>query len=85
MDIAAEAAELMEFFLWLDGEASNKEMNSNRDEIEQEVADIFFGILALCNRFNIDLSSVLERKIEITGQRYPVEKAKGRHTKYTKL
>jgi NTP pyrophosphatase (non-canonical NTP hydrolase) len=45
MDIAVEAAELMEKFLWITTEASHKEIEFNRQEIEDEVADVFKGLL----------------------------------------
>ena len=85
MQIAAEAAELMEHFLWVDGNTSSELVKTNGDEIEQEIADILIGLLCLCNRYDIDLATIFEKKMVINEKRYPVEKAKGVWTKYTKL
>jgi NTP pyrophosphatase (non-canonical NTP hydrolase) len=42
-------------------------------------------VLCFCNRYNIDLSEALERKAKQNAVKYPIEKAKGNHKKYTKL
>ena len=85
MQIAAEAAELMEHFLWVDGASASELMKTNGEEIEHEIADILSGVLCLCNKYNIDVTTIFEKKMLINEKRYPVEKAKGVHTKYTKL
>lgn len=83
MDIAAEAAELMEFFMWVEGKESYEIVNEKRKEVEDEVADIFMGLICFCNTSNIDLSCAFERKLALTKKNYPVEKAKGSCKKYT--
>jgi len=85
MDIAAEAAELMELFLWVEGKESYEIVKEKRNEVEDEVADIFTAIICFCNSANIDLSSAFERKLELTKKNYPVEKVKGMCKKYTDL
>jgi NTP pyrophosphatase (non-canonical NTP hydrolase) len=86
MAVATEAAELMEHFRWLTPNEIEPYMVSvKRGEVEYELADIFWMLLCFCNRYNIDLSAALERKLEHNVTRYPVEKAKGNHTKYTEL
>lgn len=86
MALAAEAAELMEHFLWVDGnKASVETLEKKREEIEHEVADIFAYLLAFCARYNIDLSAAYERKMTLNAAKYPVEKAKGSSEKYTEF
>ena len=85
MQIAAEAAELMEHFLWMDGSQSVQKIQDNKAEIQQEIADVFIGILMICQENGIDLSEAFKLKMAINTQRYPVEKAKGRSEKYSKL
>ena len=85
MNISLEAAELMEKFLWIESSASHAEVDANRQEIEDEVADIFMALLCFCNATGIDLTKALEHKRALTAAKYPVDKAKGRSTKYTKL
>lgn len=83
MGIAVEAAELMEKFQWISTEESIQEVDHNRVEIEDEVADVMLTLLAFCNASKIDVSAAFERKLALTSEKYPVDKVKGRHHKYT--
>lgn len=85
MAIASEVAELMDFFLWCDNASSYDELEKNRQDVEDEVADIAFALLCFCNQNNIDLSKALAHKQVEKARKYPVEKSKGRWTKYTQL
>ncbi len=83
MKIAIEAAELMEKFTWIESKDSYKELESNRKEIEEEFADVLIVALVFANQCNIDISSAIKHKLEEVKQKYPVEKVKGKHYKYT--
>ena len=85
MDIAIEAAELMEKFLWTDNRESLDEISKNRHEIEAELADVIIAALAFANNTKIDLSTAVHNKLVEIAKKYPIEKSKGRYTKYTKL
>jgi len=85
MDIAGEAAELMEFFKWVEGKESYNVLEAKRADVENEVADIAFSLLNFCEQYNIDLSQAFEKKLKITAKNYPIEKAKGCNKKYTEL
>ncbi len=77
MALAIEAAELMEKFRWTEGSESFKEVLANREEIEDEAADVFFSLLSFCTSADIDISSAFARKLIKTAKRYPVDKVKG--------
>ncbi len=85
MVIAAEAAELMEKFLWCSTQGSFDELEKNRYEVENEIADILGAVLNFANATGIDVSTALERKLALTAKRYPIEKCKGKSLKYTQL
>ena len=85
MALASEIAELMDFFLWCENAASYEELERHRQDVEDEVADIAILIFAFCNRHNIDLSKAIEHKQIQQAGKYPIEKCKGRWTKYTDL
>lgn len=85
MQIAAEAAELMELLLWVESKESFEEVTKNKEAIEHEIADIAHGIICFCIQTNIDLSSAIEKKMALNAQKYPIEKAKGKRVKYTHL
>jgi dCTP diphosphatase len=84
MCIAAEAAELMEHFMWVTGQEATQELEKKRQEVEHEVADIAFGLLQFCNMHNIDLSSAIESKLQELEERYTIEKSYNRWTKISK-
>ena len=84
-DIATEAAELMELFLWVESADSAQRVSEKRQEIENEVADVLMGLLCFCNTCNIDLGAAFEAKLESTKKKYPVDKVKGRAVKYTEI
>lgn len=84
MNIAVEAAELMEHFLWCSTQQVPEVLKQNRADIEDELADVVFGICAFANEANIDIATALERKLEKQRKKYPIEKCKGKSDKYTK-
>jgi len=83
--IAAEAAELMELFMWCDNEASFKEAQKYQGEVKEELADIIITAFCFARATNIDIVSAVQDKMKINAKRYPVEKAKGKYSKYDKL
>ena len=87
MALAAEAAELMEHFLWTAGEASHARAReaARRREIEDELADVVIYALEFANVTGTDLAAAIESKLAANAQKYPVEKARGRADKYTEL
>jgi len=85
MSIAIEAAELMEKFQWLEGVESKELTSRQKQEIEEELADIAVYVLNFCSLYGIDLSDAIERKLKINSKKYPVERVKGNSKKYTEL
>src|SRR3990167_6646346 len=69
-DIAIEAAELMEPFLWVDCKESYEIMEKKREIIEQEVADVGIALLTFCQENNIDFARAFARKIELIKKNY---------------
>ena len=85
LNLSVEAGELLEKFAWMKEEASFEQVAKNRQEIEDEVADVFISLLSFCNVANIDLSSAMLHKLQKIAAKYPIEKAQGIYTKYNKL
>ena len=85
--VITEAAELLEHFRFQSDTQALELLQDkkSRNEIEEELADVLFFLLRFSQRFDIDLTAALLRKMEKSEQKYPVEKAKGKNTKYTKL
>ena len=85
MALAAEAAELMEHFLWATPEASQAVGRdpAKRRKIEEELADVVIYALEFANVTGIDVAAAVEAKMAANAQKYPVAKARGRAEKYT--
>jgi NTP pyrophosphatase (non-canonical NTP hydrolase) len=81
MAMVAEAAELMEHFLWMDNDESHRLMQDARrlDPVCDEIADVLGVCLALCNALDLDLSDLFCRKMAKNVLKYPVDKARGRY------
>jgi NTP pyrophosphatase (non-canonical NTP hydrolase) len=86
--ISIEASELLELFLWKGVAEVERSMKSDphfRKALEEELADVVCFTLNLANVINVDVASAVMEKIKANKRKYPVEKAKGRSTKYTEL
>ena len=75
--IAIEAGELLECFQWNN--------NYDKHELEAEIADVMNYCILLCAQIGSDPKKIILDKMEISAKKYPIEKAKGKSTKYTKL
>ena len=83
MALAAEAAELMEHFLWDSPEASHD--RAAREAVADELADILVYAIEFANITGIDIASAIESKMAKNAEKYPVEKARGNSRKYTEF
>lgn len=85
ISLSLEAGEVLEHFQWKSKEEIEKYVIENKEEIGEELADVFNWVLVLSHDLDIDIVEASEKKISQNEAKYPVEKAKGKHTKYTKL
>lgn len=85
LSIVLEASELLEHFQWKSLDEIEKYGASHKEEIAEEIADVAMYLFELSDNLNINLSEAMQNKIEKNAKKYPVEKAKGKHTKYNKL
>ncbi len=87
MALAAEAAELMEYFLWATPEQSRAVAQdpAKRAGLSSELADVVIYALEFANVTGIDLSAAIEAKMAANNQKYPADKSRGRADKYTEL
>lgn len=76
--ISIEANELLECFQWSDE-------NYNIEDVKEELADVMNYCIQMSMVLNLDLIDIMNKKMDKTEKKYPVEKAKGVSTKYNKL
>ncbi|MDC8104715.1 nucleotide pyrophosphohydrolase [Chryseobacterium sp. B21-037] len=77
--LSIEASELLEVFLWKQNEDFNK------DKLEEELADVFMYGILLADKNKIDINNIILKKLQKNGEKYPVDKAKGKSDKYDEL
>lgn len=85
LSLLLEASEVAEHFQWKNNEEMEKHLLENKGEVAKELADAFYWILLMSHDFDIDIASALKEKMQENNNKYSVEKAKGKHTKYNKL
>lgn len=74
-----ETSELLEIFLW------KRDADVDVIKVKEELADIFMFALNLADKFNLDVTEIVENKIDLNAEKYPIDKAKGTSKKYTDL
>jgi len=87
ISIILEASELLEHFQWKskqEVEAYLKD-KKNKKEVEEEIADIAMYLFEMADNMGIDLLKAMDAKLKKNAAKYPVKKAKGKHTKYNRL
>lgn len=80
--LSIEASELNELFLWKNIEESE---DISKDRLSEELADILSYAFLIADKHNLDPFEIILNKIKINSKKYPIEKSKGKSTKYSDL
>ena len=72
--ICIESAELLECFQWDD--------NYDIEKVKEELADVLVYCRNLLDKLGLDEDEIVNAKMELNEQKYPVAKAKGKSDKY---
>lgn len=76
--IVIEAAELLECFQWSDEEY-------DLQHVKEELADVMIYSQNLLDKLCLDADEIVNMKMTMNENKYPVEKAKGKADKYDQL
>ena len=85
LSLTLEAAEVLEHFQWKNGQELEEYAKTHKDDIAEELADVFNWILILSHDLGIDIAEASEKKLIKNRLKYPIHKAKGKTTKYNRL
>ncbi len=85
MALAGEAGEVLEHFQWLTFEQASSLSAETCSEVALECADVLLFLLRLCDKLDIDLAKAADQKLALNAEKYPVEKSRGKASKYNKL
>ncbi len=85
--IITEASELLEHFRFKDPSEVEQLFKTpkSKQKISEELADILLFTLRLAQRYQIDITSELNKKLKKNARRYPIAKCKGKNKKYSEL
>lgn len=75
--ISIEAGELLECYQWNE--------NADLEDVKEELADVMNYCIQLSMVLDVDIIDIMNKKMDKTEKKYPISKAKGVSTKYTKL
>lgn len=82
ISISLEASELLELFQWKNSE---EVVESSLEEIKEELADVFIYSFMMADNLNLDVEEIINSKLDLNEQKYPVEKSRGSNKKYNEL
>lgn len=68
LSLSLEASELLENFQWITAEEG---IEKNRQNIEEELADVFIYGLMMADDMNIDMKEAILKKLEKNREKYP--------------
>ena len=85
VSIILEASELLEHFQWKTNEEAEAYIKTHKADVQDEIADIAMYLFELADNLGISLIGAMEEKLKKNEMKYPIEKVKGKHTKYNKL
>lgn len=85
--LSIEASEILEHFRWKKSEEIQEMLKNpvKREEISDELSDVFYFLLRIAQMNDIDLTESFERKLKKNEKKYPIDKAKGSSKKYNEF
>lgn len=85
ISLALEAAELLELTQWRNGSDLDAHLAERRDAVAHELSDVLYWVLLMAHDLDVDLGKAFAEKMRSNEQKYPVDKARNSHRKYTEF
>jgi dCTP diphosphatase len=81
--VVSEVGELAEVVRW-SGDADPAITPENRQQWEDEIADVFILLVRLADRSGVDLTAAFARKLQAAREKYPADEFRGSSRKSRK-
>ncbi len=78
ISLTLEAAEVLEHFQWKTPEEIDEYVKTHKDEIGEEIADVAYYLLELCDKLDLDFVEIFDKKMVKNRLKYPVDQVKGK-------
>lgn len=75
--ISIESNELLECYQWND--------DADLNDVKEELADVMNYCIQMAQVLGLDIVDIINEKMDKTEKKYPIDKSKGKSTKYNKL
>lgn len=86
VSLSLECAEALETVQWRSREGHDLQLTAaQREHLGEELADVLAYLLVAAHTADIDLEQAFFRKLLKNAEKYPVDRARGRHDKYHDL
>jgi dCTP diphosphatase len=83
MALSVECSELMEHFQWDLDKTNTDDLNpKKKQEVEDELIDIFIYWLRITDKMDLNVEEAFERKFRGNIEKYPADKVRGSSKKY---
>jgi NTP pyrophosphatase (non-canonical NTP hydrolase) len=77
--ISIEVAELNEQFLW------KSAADAKPERVKEELADVLLFAFQLADHYGWDIRQLMQQKLALNAEKYPVAKSRGNATKHNEL
>jgi len=85
LSMCLEASEVLELMQWKNGAELIAHLHARREDLADELSDVLYWVLTIAHNFDIELSDAFRRKLAKSAKKYPIDKSRGRASKYTEL
>lgn len=85
ISLVLESTEFLEHFQWKNEQEIKVHLKNKKSDVSEELADVPYWVLLIAHDLDIQLDEALLKKMTKNRAKYPIEKARGKHTKYTEL
>ena len=75
----------MELFQWKNGEELEQYIRTHKERIGEELSDVLYWVLLMSRDLGISIEETFLKKLREIEEKYPVDKARGNHKKYSEL
>jgi len=82
LSLSLEANEALELFQW---SIDNNVMPERKEQLPDELADVFYWLVKLSHHYNIDLVEALEQKMTDNEKKYPVDEFRGNSGRHSEI
>ena len=81
MALSVEASELLEIFQWQKADEYKKANKKQKEMIKDEIADIFYYLVRISDKLDIDIENAFIKKMKKNRKKYPKRLVKGKAVK----